>query len=81
MENSFHFFPLWKREAVKKLDEGGRRPLSGIPWPLNLPLPEFLHGFRRMKGDLTAFQKAKLLQEKILFLKTGHFYFGLTQDP
>jgi hypothetical protein len=31
MENSFHFFPLWKRG---------------------------------MKGDLTAFQKAKLLQKK-----------------
>jgi hypothetical protein len=34
MENSFHFFPLWKRG---------------------------------MKGDLTAFQKAKLLPKKNIF--------------
>jgi hypothetical protein len=55
---------LWRHELA---------PSPGIPWPLNLPLPEFLHGFNGMKEDLTAFQKAKRLQEKILFLETGHF--------
>jgi hypothetical protein len=28
MENSFHFFPLWKREAVKKIKlREGKAPL------------------------------------------------------
>jgi hypothetical protein len=40
MENSFHFFPLWKRG---------------------------------MKGDLTAFQKAKLLQKMKFRVSSSEF--------
>jgi hypothetical protein len=58
--NSFHFFPLWKREAVKKFNVGRQKPLS-LSGPPNFLLPEFFHSFRGMKGDLTAFQKAKVL--------------------
>jgi hypothetical protein len=38
-------------------------------WVPNFPVPEFFHSFRGRKGDLTAFQKTKLLQMGIRGLK------------
>jgi hypothetical protein len=63
-------------------------PCPGHPQASHFPLPEFFHSFRGMKGDFTAFQKAKLLQffqyllmfRKAMFLLLGKNEFSVSRD-
>jgi hypothetical protein len=70
-------FPLLGKGSCEKIERREAKasfiaPSPGIPAPPKFFLPEFFHSFRGMKGDLTAFQKAKLLQKpEVLSLRSG----------